>query len=595
MPRIATWAIAALTMAWAPLAGLAQPATAVADGVTHSASVLPEDTFIHITVPDADAFSDRYNESNGAGLFTGDEMAPLREKFLQVWGQANAVVQGQLGFTVDEILANAKGELAFAVTQAPGTTLGGVLFIGFEDEAIVDKLIEQVESAYEGQGGQITRVSTGGVEISTAAIPNGEIDAEMLSMNYFVHDSTWVIGTNRGILETIVENWDGDSRRTLANSEIYSDMLEKVNLGQNRAPAMLAFADPITLVKEVGTLVSQINPEAAMPVGMAIGFLPITGLEGLLGMMQATDFATTEGYDGISKQFVYCEKPVQGILKVFSAKTRDQTPPSWVPATAASYAGFSWAVEGAYNEVERLVDNTLGQPGLTAAKLDELRDMPGGPGIHIKEDILDQLEGTVRSVSIPGTTESVEELGGRQLFALELQRTHNMGEVLGRIADTTGGQLEERGFNGTTIYEFDMPTQSPNGEVGSKTAGIAVAQDHLMFATDVQLLEEVIRGDTGDALVDSDAYQTAVAKVPTEGVSLSYSNTSEALRPIYSFLQTGGFNEAIEQTEQGGLILSLIADLPPFDSIAKYFGSTVGYAVEDADGLLSTQIYFSGK
>ena len=182
-------------------------------------------------------------------------------------------------------------------------------------------------------------------------------------------------------------------------------MLEKVDLDQNRAPAMLAYVDPIGLTKEVATLVTQINPEAAMPVGMAMGFLPLTGFEGLLGMIQTTDMATKEGYDGITKQYLYTEPPAQGLLKVFATKTRDQMPPAWVPASVATYAGLSWEVEGAYDEVERLVDNTMGQPGKTAEFLDQLRDMPGSPGIHIKEDVLDQLEGTFRTLTVPGPGE----------------------------------------------------------------------------------------------------------------------------------------------------------------------------------------------
>lgn len=591
MPRIATMALAAVTMALVPITAMAQTTAAPSVGVSHSATILPEDTFLHLTVPDAEAFCDRFTTTSGAGLYTGDETAALREKFMAFWGQGNSIVQGQIGLTVDEILENASGELAFAVTQAPGTPLSGVMIIGFEKEEIVNTLIEQIEGAYESQGGQISRASTGGVEIATAAVPDGEVDAEMLSMNYFVADNKWVIGTNRAILEKLVENWDGSARRSLANSDIYAEMLEKVDLGQDRAPAILMFADPISLVKEIGTLVSQLNPEAAMPIGMGMGFLPLTGLEGLLGVMQATDFNTVEGNDAISKQFVYVERPSQGVLKVFETKTRELAPPSWIPATAASYAALSWQVDGAYDEVERLVDNTMGQPGKTAAFLDQLRDMPNGPGIHVKEDILDQLEGTFRTVTVPGESGSISDLGGRQLFAMELARTHNMDEVLARISESANGELETRDFRGTTIYEFEMPAQTADGDFGTKVAGFAIAQEQIAFATDVTLLEEIIRGDAGDALANSEAFENATEGVPTEGVSFAYTDAAAAVKPIYEFAQKGGFDPMIRQSDEAAWVADLLADLPAFDEIEKYLGKTVGYGEKLDDGILTTTHY----
>ena len=204
MSRIAVMTLAVIAMTLAPAKGIAQTLTATASGVAPSASVLPEDTYFLMTVPDAETFSERFGQTRGSGLYTGSETEALREKFLAFWQQANAAAQGQLGFTADDILANAKGELAFAVAQADGK-LGGLLFIGFEDENIVDSLVEQVEAAYEGQGGEITRASVEGVEISTAAVPDGEVDPELLSMNYFVADNKWVIGTNRAVLEKVVE------------------------------------------------------------------------------------------------------------------------------------------------------------------------------------------------------------------------------------------------------------------------------------------------------------------------------------------------------------------------------------------------------
>lgn len=595
MPRVATlFLMAALTPAL-PTLCQAQATLDATRGVSASAAILPEDTFLHFSVPDVDAFCDRFAETNGAGLYTGDETAALREKFLAFWSQANAMAQGQLGVTADEILANADGEFALAVTQSAGTPLSLVIMIGFEDQAIVDGLLDKVEAAYSSQGGEITRASVGGVEISTAAVPDGQVDSEAFSMNWFVADNKWVIGTNRGILEAVIDNWDGQSTRSLATNEIYEDMLEKVDLGQGRAPAMIAFFDPINLISEIATTVSQVNPEAAMPAGMIQGFLPQTGLQGLLGIMSATDFATEEGYEAVSKQFVYVEQPARGILEVFALDSGDQTPPAWVPADVASYGSFSWKVDGAYEAVERLVDNTLGQPGKTAEFLDQLRDMPGGPGIHVKEDILDQLDGTVRTMSVPSKEVSLDKLNGSQLFAFELVRSHNVPEVLARVAESARGELESRDYRGTTIYEFEMPTQSPTGEFSTQVGGIAVAQDSLVFATDIELMESVIRGDSDASLADSPLYQKAVDGVPSSLAALGFNDLEATLSPLYQFVKSDQMSDLIPDDDSTALLKMLIQDLPDFDSIQQYFGTAVGFSETVDDGLITTNRYFSGE
>lgn len=562
-------------------------------GVSPSAAILPQDTYLHFSIPDVDEFNERFTSTTGAGLYTGDETAALREKFQAVWGQANGMAQQVLGFSADEILANADGELALAVTQAGGSPLSLVIIVGFDDQEIVDALVEKTETAYEQQGGEITRASTGGVEITTAAIPNADVDSEALSMNYFVADKKWVIGTNRAILEALVDNWDGTASRSLETNDIYADMLDKVDLGQNRAPAMIAFFDPIGLIKEVATLVSQIQPEMAMQAGMLPMFLPATGLEGLLGIMSATDFNTIGGDDGISKQFVMLDRPTRGILEVFALDSADQTPPSWVPANVGSYSSFKWKIDGAYDAIERLVDNTTGQPGKTAEFLDQIRDMPGGPGIHIKNDILDQLDGTIRTVAAPGETASLSDIGGRQLFAFGLNRTNNAEEVLDRLIESADGEVETRDFRGTTIYEIEMPNQMPDGTAVTKVAGFAIAQDSVVFGTDVTMVEDVIRGNVDQPLAGDADFQRASEGLPAETAALSYTNVGQSLDTIYEFLQSEELSDMIPDDGQTAMAKELLKDLPSFESIEKYFGLMIGHSVIDDDGLLTTQRYLS--
>lgn len=581
---VAAVAAAALTTTSA----LAQ--SAVAEGQT--AALLPERTTLHFSIPSVADFRERFHSTTGSGLFTGPEMAELRERFMEQYEQANDKVEDELGLSINDLLGVASEHFSLAVTEPDDGVLSFVMFVGFgDDSATVDTLVEKIQDAYKEQGGEIETTESGDVEIVTCYDPNADVDHEALSFNYFIADGMWVIGTNRTALEAVVDRWEGDAD-SLADDELYREVMDKVDLGFGREPAMKAFFNPIELVQAVGATVAQVDPQAGAGINMGLGFLPLTGLQNLRCIASTTDFGGAAG-EGIAKTFVRVDRPTNGLLKVFSLQERDQTPPGWVPAEAVGYQSFTWAIDDAYAAVEGLVDQFQGR-GATERFMDQIQEMPDGPGLHIKEDVLDQLDGTVVSFTIAGkgtttelTPEQLASLGGSQVFAAKLKRTNNASEVLAKLAEFSKGELESRDFRGTTIYEFE----ANNGQ-GGMTGGVAIANEFLLVATDIELLEGVIRGGGGNSLANTDAYKKATEGFPGEAAGLAFANPAEQLRSFYEPARNGAFDELIRQADDdfpAEQVISVLRDLPAFADIQKYFGYSGSYTILEDDGVLSVR------
>lgn len=580
---------ACLTAASLPTPAAAQTATAAKT----SAAVLPARTLLHFSIPSVDDLRERYNATKGSGLLTGPETADLREKFMAQYEQASAKLESEIGVGLDDILTVAEDEFSISVSEPDDGPLALLLFIGFgEDSSTVDALTDKIQDAYKSQGGTVDTADVGGVELVNAYDPNGDVDHEAFSFNYFIADGVWVIGTNKAALESVVERWGGDSDDTLASDEQFEEMMERVTPVEGRTPALMSYIDPLELARSAAGVVNQVEPQAGQGINMALGFLPLTGLQNLVAASSATDFGDLDdGVESLGKGFVKINKPTNGLLEVFKAVDGEQAPPSWVSDDAASYQSFTWAVEDAYNAIEQTIDQFQGR-GATQRQLDQIRDMPGGPGIDIKADVLDQLEGTVRTATYPneGTTaqnltpEDLAKIGGSQLFAVRLKRTHNLGETIGKVLENAPAEVETRDFRGTTIYEFDMD------EAG--VGGFAIANDHLLISTDVTVLEKVLR-EGGSPLAESDKFERATEDMPLDGAGLIYNDPAAQLRGPYEMARNGAFDDLLRENTDDDFpteeVLDIVHDLPAFADIAKYFGLGAAYTSVEDDGYLLIQ------
>ena len=498
-------------------------------------------------------------------------------------------VENQLGLTLTDVLSIPQGEFTLAVIQPRGQRIAVAALLDFgENRDAVQKLLAKADEAALDEGAKRSEVEFEGANIvvySQTLNPEGAPaprTAEPVTVAHCIKDTFLLIGSRADTLKSILTRWDGTHDQTFAEQKVYSYIRNQCRDPQSDAePPLVWFVDPVGIAQ--GFIASAgANPQAAM----VMAFIPTLGLDKFKGIGGTLELATEE-FDSVSRTLVYMEPRPTGVLKFLQFQASPQSPPKWASAEASTYFSINWDVVQAYAAVDSLYDMAAGA-GAFSRMIDELAEDEEGPQVHIKNDIVDQLTGTIQVVGEPGGKEEDAE---RFIVALELKDEGKMGEILASLAKTPGFPGKPREFEGTTIYEIaalgaddaeeedEEGAEEENAEAGDATVGaVAIHGKQLLIATDVTRLEEVIRPNAGNALVDSPMYQSVARQFPAQTSSISFQRADLQLKALYETFQSGNSEDLF------GLDIDF-SQLPPFEVIRPFLTPSGSYMRPDERGL----------
>ena len=176
---------------------------------------------------------------------------------------------------------------------------------------------------------------------------------------------------------------------------------------------------------------------------------------------------------------------MQGLLKVFSLPPVSLRPEAWVPATVASYQSLSWDLDNAFNAINDLVN--MFQPGMLNVLEQQLVGPNGGEPLSFQKDIFGPLGDRITLIS--DFKKPIKEDSQRMLLGVALEDAKAFQTTLNRLIELAGGAPKKREFQGTTIYDFDVPNM-PNPRRRQRPGqfkgpiSVAIAKDTLFVTTD---------------------------------------------------------------------------------------------------------------
>ena len=559
------------------------------------AKLLPPNVFAYVEIPDVTEFKDRVGDSAVGALLEDPKLDPTFNQIKEKFAEAGGKVQESLGVSLDELLKVPAGELAFAVCDVPGDSVGLVLILDYGDNgATVDKLVEKAAAELEKKGSVRSEQQFEGTDIVVYTGKSSEDESSELedldiegeggdadgggkgvNIAWFRKDNRIVVGNGSPILEAILARWSGEHDETFASDEVNAYIQEQCRI-DDREPALVWFANPIG-----GLQTALTRSEGSPPqLQMVSAFLPMLGLTSLKGIGGSADVATAD-FDGVHKMFIYVERPASGdlgVLGVFEFTPTELQPPEWVTESATGYFGANWNVSGAVGSVKALVDNLQG-PGAFDQIMQKAANNENGPKLNPQTDFLDQLSGSVHMATWPfvhdRTVEETQAPKQPTVIALGVKDEAKMKDVLAKLAETPNYPGETRQFEGATIYE--LPIKNPQGGEPGKM-GITVARSQLIFSTDVAKLEGLLRGGSEAPLAESDVYQAIAEHIPDQVSLLGYQDQRDQLKVVYEMLRSGENQQLNENFD--------FSTLPPFEDIAKYLRTSGSYAVPDEKGAL---------
>lgn len=558
------------------------PAVSAADQIPNDRR-LPPNVLGYISVNNVPDLKARWKKTALGQLGQEKELAEFWQEIEKQLDRISEKIQEKVGVGLNDILALPQGDVSVAVVQLPGRKLSVAVFLDAGDnDQTVNKLIAKGAEAAEEQGVKRSAEEFEGTEliIHTRMKEDGDDkdkEGDPQRAVYFRKDGILVAGSDVETLKAIVTRWDGKQEQTFAETDIYRQLVAACRDEQHEdRPAVTWFIDPIGLVK--GVLASA--PRAATPqMALMLGMLPTLGIDKFKALGGTVDLATGD-YDTITRTLVYLDSPPTGVINLFQFPAVDQTPPKWVPAQSQAYFGLNWDLAKAVSTVESLVDMFHG-PGAFKRLLDQFAEREELGKLHVKKDLLDHLSGRLHIVTdLPDAKDSESQ---RLLIALQLKNAAGVKKTLATISKLDGFPGKSRTFQGETLLELSGLGGGGDGE-SDKKMGLCVARDHLMFATDVKLLEEVLRTDNDqDSLSNLPAYQRLAKKFPTESSLISFQRDDTQIQALYEMLRSGQAGKIFGESDDFSLDFS---KLPEFDVIRKYLSPSAGYMRPDKLGLL---------
>jgi len=114
-------------------------------------------------------------------------------------------------------------------------------------------------------------------------------------------------------------------------------------------------------------------------------------------------------------------------------------------------------------------------------------------------------------------------------------------------------------------------------------AGLVVVGQQLLVASDVRLLERVLRGG-GDRepLAETAAYKSIASRFPAQSALISFSKRDSQIKSLFELLQSGAAIPA------GPLASFDFSKLPELDVLKKYMPASGGFMQNEERGLKFT-------
>ncbi len=551
---------------------------AVGQSAETAEKALPSSTLAFLKIENAAKLRDAFKASQFGQLVADPALKPLKDDVASRLEDSSKQLKEKLGLTLKELLTLPQGGVNLAiVSRAPAEGKPPVALVATADagtnDAKMAELMAKINAEAEKGGAKVGSETFKDMKLSIIT-SDGAPDPVVWTKS----GTIYYLSTDPEALKDYLGNLSGRTE-SLASSENFQGVLK--GLGEARQVSF--FVDVTKAIK----LAIESNPggNAAQMEAQ----LELTGINGFKGLGGSFNFNQGD-YDQVLKLFVYSPGPAQGILKLFAMPPIDLKPPAWVPASANSYQAFSWDLDAAWKAVVELADKN-GFGGF----IDQAQAGIGGPNgdFDFQKDVFGPLGNRISTVS--DFKKPITEKSQRYLFAVGLDDEKAFQNTFNKILDLTKASPKKRDFQGTTVYDFEVPPIPNAGAAGLNLEGpisVTIAKGNLLVSTEPTFLEQVLRSG-GAALADSPEFQAIAKKYPEKTSILTYDRTEEQARLVYDMIKGEGFQKALDQANAnnpGEKVENPIdpKKIPDFSVFAKYLAPGGTFGIQDEQGVTIT-------
>lgn len=596
-----------------------------------SEGLLPSTTKGYISVPDVELLRQSW-ELTQLGLLTQDPlMKPFMDDLRELIKSRLDKSQVQLSLKLDDLKDVYGGEVCFAVDQPNNDPKQHALAVvvditGKRQEAA--KLLDKVASNMAAKGATKTVENLQGVPVTTYTLPKKRGETIGQRVFYFLRDDRLVATDHEVTVKAILARFAGRATDSLESLPAFKQAMSRCQQAPDVVtPQVRWFVEPFGYAQtsRAASVVRRKRGTDMLKVLSKQGFTAVQGIGGHVVF-------AAPGKEVLHKTFIYApavnktgDKYKLAMRMMNFPKSEKLVPQDWTLRNLASYLTFNWKMREAFESLQSLVDEIAGAPIFEDVIASLERD-PTGPRIKVREGFINHLG--ERATFLTSYRLPVTPQCERWLFAVEVTNPAEVAKTLEKVMKIDVEQdLAKRWLIGKQVVwevldpEEKEAVKKPKGtgsglnskkkdedeerdEVNPlfKHAALTVVNGHLLIASHIDFLQELLNRPTTESSLAKEADYLAVhealAKIGAGKNSFRYfARTDKAYHPTYELIRQGKMPEA--ETLFGALLNRWFAPdeegvireqqidgkkLPDYAKVRSYFGPAGLFVDTEDDG-----------
>ena len=571
--------------------------------------LLPNDTLVLLSVPDAAKFRAILKSSPQGQLWNDPSMKAFTDKFISKFKTDLAgPLEKELGVNFSDYEGLAQGQITFAVTQngwqgKTNQSPGWILLIDTKERSSALKTnLTNLKKKWVDSGKQIKTDKLRDIEFTTLITTTEDISkilekvfprskeadpdevkplGEKLEILVGQSGSLLLVGNSAKVIEKVLVHQAGALEPSLSEEATYQACH---NAMFRDAPFYAWFhVKPFVenWAREAAGSPGEVSVNPMMPKPDKI--ISSTGLGGL----KTVAFSYRNAAEGATMQLSLGipEANRQGLFKILAADKMESSPPAFVPMEVTKFTRWRLNLPKTWTGLESMFSNI--SPAFSGVfKL--IFDSAGkdkDPNYDLKKELLGNLgDDLINYQRRPADSDAVELNSPPALYLLGSPAPEKLASAVKiGMSLLTPAPLKERDFLGRKIYQ--LPPSPSDPKAAGRTLSFSASGGYLALSTDVPMLEEYLRSSETKPkpLSEMAGFKEAAEKVDGMGLGLfGFNNQAEEMRATLTALkkESATLSDLLKNPALGAKTadeekkINDWADfslLPPYESISKYF------------------------
>ncbi len=601
-----------------------------------SDTLLPKTTKGYFSVAHPKQFDERWDKTQLGQMLNDESMQAFVTDLRKQMHDEFGAVELKLGITWDDLKGVTGGELSLAIIErkAPDAAMAMTIDItGHQKDA--DGLIAAMKQRFAARNAKTSTVQVGDTTLQVFTMIVDKPSNTQRTV-YFVKDDVLCVVDDLAEAEAMVKRFAGSASDNLKSVPAYIATMERCHKeAGNLEPEARWFIEPFGFIFATRTLRQEPRHQTQDMAKILYenGFDAIEGAGGYVNQL-------VEGHLEFVLRTSFYAPPVKGkesdplrwnlSMRMMQFPNGPAVQPeSWVPRMLASYNTINVNLVDAFDNVGPLVDAIQEHEDAWKNTLEGWTTDPYGPQVDVRKEFIGNMTNRVSVITnydTPITPDSE-----RSIFAIEAKNEAALAKTLERWMKNER-DVKRREIGPYVIWErtaksnaveepqVEVPgfTTVGSGSGGSKkrerehvipNSAVTVALGHLMMASDVKYLTEILGGFAQRERLGSAADYKQMVDVmsklaPGDRSGWGFGRGDEEVRPIFEMIRENKMPES--KSMMGKLLNNLLtteadrkagtprkqrvdgSNLPEFESVRRYFGPHAHVVRSEKDGWFIT-------